>query len=101
MVQAEREFNRASAVNARSAGAYAGLARVRERTGDKDAARELAGKSLVLRENAPAHLVLARLALAGGEVQVASTEIGAALRLDGRNAEALGLQKAVLARGAQ
>ncbi len=99
LVQAEREYYRALGVDGNSAAAYAGLARVRERTGEKDAARELAARSLALKENAPAHLVLARLALAGGQVAVASGEVDAALRLDGSNAEALGLRQAVVARG--
>ncbi len=101
VVESEREYNRALAANPNSAEAYAGLARVRERTADRDAARSLAQKSIALRDNAPAHLVLARLDLLAGQVPAAQTEVAAALRLDGSNAEARGLQQAVQARGGQ
>ena len=101
LVESEREYNRAIAVDAGSAEAYAGLARIRERTGDRDAARQLAARSLHLRDNPAAHLVLARLALLTGQVPVAATEVEAALKDDGNNAEARGLRQAVLARGGQ
>ncbi len=101
LVESEREYNRALAVDSASPDAYAGLARIRERTGDRDAARQLATRSLSLRDTPAAHLVLARLALLGGQVPVAASEVAAALRDDGNNAEARGLRQAVIARGGQ
>lgn len=101
LVESEREYNRALAVDANSAEAYAGLARIRERTADRDAARELAQRSLALRNNPAAHLVLARLALLAGQVPTAAGEVTAALRLDPNNPEARGLKQAVAARGGQ
>ncbi len=101
LLESEREYNRALAVDSGSAEAYAGLARIRERTGDRDAARQLAARSLALNDNPAAHLVLARLALLDGQVPVAASEVAAALRDDGNNAEAQGLRQAVVARGGQ
>ncbi len=99
LVESEREFNRALAVDPNSADAYAGLARIRERTADRDAARQLAQRSLALRDNPGAHLVLARLALLAGQLPAAQSEVAAALRLDSKNTEALGMEQAVAARG--
>jgi len=109
IVESEREYNRAlalsSAPNANSAAssaeAYAGLARIRERTADRDAARLMANRSLQQKDNAAAHLVLARLALLGNQLPEASSEVSSALRLDANNAEARGLRQAVIARGGQ
>ncbi|RRA47469.1 lipopolysaccharide assembly protein LapB [Acidipila sp. EB88] len=101
LVESEREYNRAIAVDPQSADAYCGLARVRERTGDHDAAAQLAKRSLQLHDNAAAHVVLARLALAANQVPVAATELASALRLDANNAEARGLRPAITARGGQ
>ena len=101
LVESEREYNRAVAIDPSSAEAYAGLARVRERTGERDAARQLANRSLQLRNNVPAHLVLALLALLAGQVPSAAVEVSAALRLEPNNSEARGMQQAVVARGGQ
>ncbi len=101
LVESEREYNRALAVDPRSAEAYAGLSRIRERTADRDAARELAQRSIALHDNPAAHLVLARLALLAGQVPAAAGEVSAALRLDPNNPEARGLKQAVVARGGQ
>jgi tetratricopeptide (TPR) repeat protein len=101
LVESEREYNRALAVDPNSAEAYAGLARIRERTADRDAAKQLANRSVQLHDNPAAHLVLARLALLANQVPLAATEVEAALRLDGNNAEARGLRQAVAARGGQ
>ncbi len=101
LVESEREYNQAISLEPDSAEAYAGLARIRERTGERDAARQFAAKSLQLHDNPPAHLVLARLALLSNQVPTAATEVSAALHLDGNNAEARGLRQAVVARGGQ
>ncbi len=101
LVESEREYNRALAVDPNSAEAYAGLARIRERTADRDAARTLAQRSIALHDNPSAHLVLARLLLLASQVPAAAGEVGAALRLDPKNPEAGGLKQAVIARGGQ
>ena len=101
LVESEREYNEALSLDSGSAAAYAGLARIRERTGDRDAARQLALRSIQLRNNVPAHLVLARLALLTSQVPTAASEVAAALRIDGNNAEARGLRQAVTSRGGQ
>ena len=101
LVESEREYTEALSLDSNSAAAYAGLARIRERTGDRDAARQLAARSIQLRNNIPAHLVLARLALLTSQVPAAADEVAAALRIDGNNAEARGLRQAVLSRGGQ
>ncbi len=99
LVESEREFNRALSVDPNSAAAYAGLARIRERTADPDRAKQLADKSIQLHDNPDAHLVLARLALGTNQLTVAETEVASALRLDPNNTEAKGLRQAVIARG--
>ncbi len=101
LVESEREYTEALSLDSNSAAAYAGLARIRERTGDRDAARQLATRSIALRNNIPAHLVLARLALLTSQVPVAADEVAAALRIDNNNAEARGLRLAVTSRGGQ
>ena len=101
LVESEREYNRALALSPQSAEAYCGLARIRERTGDREAARGLAMRSLQAHDNPAAHLVLARLALLTNQVPVAASEVSAALRIDAANAEARGLRQAVTARGGQ
>ena len=83
----------------KSSEAYAGLARIRERTGDRAEAMILANRSIQLHDNVAAHLVLARLALLANQVTVAATEVVAALHIDSNNAEARGLRLAVTARG--
>ena len=99
LVESEREFNRAVAADPNSADAYAGLARVRERTGEHDAANQLATRSLALRDNVAAHLVLARLALLANQLPAAAAQVAAALRLEPSDSEARGLEQAVTARG--
>ena len=105
LVEAEREFQQAlsvdSAADPAAAAAHAGLAQVRERTANRDAARQEAQLSLTAAANAPAHLVLARLALAAGQLPSAANEVSQALRLDPANAPAKGLRDALQSRGQQ
>ncbi len=105
LVEAEREFQHALAADAAAdpatAAAHAGLAQVRERTANRDAARHEAQLSLVAAPNAPAHLVLARIDLAANQLPSASNEVSQALHLDPSNASARGLRDALLSRGQQ
>jgi tetratricopeptide (TPR) repeat protein len=99
LVESEREYTRALAVDPHSAAAYAGIARIRERTAEYDEAAQLAQKSIGIQDNADAHLVLARMALLKSRIPDAAQQVAAALRLEPTNTEALGLKQAVTARG--
>jgi tetratricopeptide (TPR) repeat protein len=101
LVEAEREFGQALLANPASATAHAGLAQIRERTGERDAARAEAEKSLALAPNVAAHLVLARLDLLSSQLPAAAQEVQAALRIAPADANARGLKQAVESRGQQ
>jgi tetratricopeptide (TPR) repeat protein len=105
LVEAEREFQLAlsadSAADAATATAHAGLAQVRERTANRDAARQEAQLSLAAAPNVPAHLVLARIDLASNQLPLASNEVSQALHLDPLNSSAKGLRDALVSRGQQ
>jgi tetratricopeptide (TPR) repeat protein len=100
-LEAEREFQTALQASPSSALAHAGLAQVREHSGDADAARQEAQKSLALSSNVPAHLVLARLDLASNQLGTAAGEVSQALRLEPANANARGMKQALESRGQQ
>ena len=100
-LEAEREFQSALQANPSSALAHAGLAQVRERSGDTNAARQEAQKSLALSPNVPAHLILARLDLATNQLSEASNEVDHALKLEPANANARGMKQALESRGQQ
>jgi tetratricopeptide (TPR) repeat protein len=101
ILEAEREFQSALKANPSSATAHAGLAQVREHSRDDEAARQEAQKSLTLSPNVPAHLVLARLDLAGSQLGPAATEVSQALRIDPSNANAKGMKQNLESRGQQ
>jgi tetratricopeptide (TPR) repeat protein len=82
LLEAERLYQDAVAADNASALAHAGLAEVRERSGDADAARKEAHEALELGPSADAYLVLAQLDLTAGSLDEADTEAGDALRLD-------------------
>ncbi len=105
LVEAEREFQLAlsadPSADSSTASAHAGLAQVRERTANRDGARQEAQLSLAAAPNVPAHLVLARIDLASNQLPLASTEVSQALRLDPLNSSAKGLRDALVSRGQQ
>lgn len=101
LLEAEREFHSALQSDPRSAAARAGLAQVRERTGDAAGARQEAEQSLRLHPNVPAYLVLARLDLESKQASAAASEVSQALSVDPGNTNALGMKKALEARGQQ
>jgi tetratricopeptide (TPR) repeat protein len=101
VLEAEREYQAALNAEPSSAAAHAGLAAVRERSGDINAAREEAQKSLQLSPNASAHLVLARLDLSGNQLSAAAGEVSEALREDPTSPAARGLKQALESRGQQ
>jgi Tfp pilus assembly protein PilF/TolB-like protein len=101
MLEAERQFTSALVADPSSADAHAGLAQVRERTGDTEAARDEATKSLQLKQNVAAHLLLARLDMQSNQLNVAAAEVRQALSLEPGNSAAKGIRQALEARGQQ
>ena len=99
VLEAEREYRDALAADSSSALAHAGLAAVRERDGDPDAARKEAQASISLQPNVPAYLVLARLDLQSNQLAEAATDVSAALKVDPASANAKGMKMALERRG--
>jgi tetratricopeptide (TPR) repeat protein len=97
--EAEQEFQSALAANPNSAEARAGLAQVREQSGDPTAARTEAQDSIKLSPNAQAYLVLARLELNDNQAGASAADVGRALKLEPNNTAALGMKQALAARG--
>ncbi len=95
VLEAEREYRDALAADSSSAPAHAGLAAVRERDGDPDAARQEAQASIQLQPNVPAYLVLARLDLQANQLVAAASDVGNALKVDPANANARGMKLAL------
>ena len=101
MLEAERLYQSALALDSKSAEAYAGLAEIRERTGDAQAARKEAVTSLELMPSVDAYLVLARLDLAAGHMDQVNYEMGEALKIDPASKPALDLQRQITAKQRQ
>jgi TolB-like protein/Flp pilus assembly protein TadD len=97
--EAELEFQSAIAADASSPVGHAGLAQVREQSGNIEDARAEATKSIQLKPNVIAYLVLARLDLSANELQRSATDVGNALRLEPKNSAAMGMKAALAARG--
>ncbi|WP_446745778.1 tetratricopeptide repeat protein [Silvibacterium acidisoli] len=100
-LEAERRYQSALAADSNTALAHAGLAQVREHSGDTATARQEAQKSLSLSPNVPAYLLLARLDLAANQLPSAAGEVSQALHLEPANANARGMKQALEARGQQ
>ena len=88
------------AADGNGAEAHAGLAEVRERSGDADAARKEAHAALELGPSADAYLVLAQLDLAAGHLSEADSDAGDALKLDPANPAAQELLRQIAGAGA-
>ncbi len=101
LLEAERLYRAAAAADNKNAEAHAGLAQVRERSGDSDAARKEAQASLDLAPSATAYVVLARLDLAAGQLDTANAEAGNALKLDPANRAAAEIVRQVQTRTGQ
>ena len=99
MLEAEREYQLAAAADSTNPLAQSGLAAIRERSGDTQAARKLAQQSLLIAPNAPAYLVLARVEQGEGNLDAAAHDVANALQLDKTNPAALGMRQALEARG--
>jgi tetratricopeptide (TPR) repeat protein/nucleotide-binding universal stress UspA family protein len=85
LLEAERLYLSAVATDGKVAEAHQGMAEVRERTGDAEAARKEARAALKLEPTAGAYMVLGRLDLAEGQLAEANKEAGEALRLEPQN----------------
>ncbi len=93
LLEAERLYLAAAATDPKAAEAYVGLAQVRERTGDPDAARKEADTSLKLKPSVDAYLLLERLDLADGQREKALADLDAALKIDPENKAARELKQ--------
>jgi tetratricopeptide (TPR) repeat protein len=101
LLEAERLYQSALAADGSVAAEHLGLAEVRERTGNADAARKEAHAALELAPSADAYLVLGRLDFAGGHLAEANKEVGSALKLDATSRAALELRRQIEAREGQ
>lgn len=95
LLEAERGYQAALAADDHSAQAHAGLAQVRERSGDADGARKEATASLTRQANVDAYLVLARLDLAANNLTQAHDEASSAVQLDANSHAARDLRHAI------
>jgi hypothetical protein len=86
------------AADGNCAEAHAGLAQVRERSGDANGARMEAHQALELRPSADAYLVLGRLDLASNNLSEANGDAAAALKLEPASQTAQELNRQVQAR---
>ena len=98
LLEAERLYLDAVAVDNSVAEAHAGLAEVRERTGDAEDARKEARAALDLAASAQAYLVLGRLDLADNRLSDARNEDGEALKLEPGSHAAEELRRAIASR---
>ncbi len=98
LLEAERLYLMALASDDRVPEVHAGLAEVRERTGDAEAARKEAVVSLKLMPSADAYLVLGRLDLAANHFELASQDVGEALKIAPQSHAAIELRRQIEAK---
>jgi tetratricopeptide (TPR) repeat protein len=99
--EAEEEFQASIKAYPAGASGHAGLAQVRERSGDYTAARSEAETSLKLAPNVDAYLVLARIDLQQKNLPQSASDVQSALRVEPKNPAALGMKQALESRGQQ
>ncbi len=97
--EAEEQFEAALGADRNSADAHAGLARVREGSGNRTDARSEAQTSLKLKQNVNALLVLARLDLASNDLAASVDDVTEALQLEPSNSAAIGMRENLRQRG--
>jgi tetratricopeptide (TPR) repeat protein len=101
LLEAERLYQAALTADPKAAEAHAGLAEIRERTGDAAAARKEARMALEIEPSADAFLVLGRLDLAVGNLDEAGKEAGKALKLAPASRPARDLRQQIESKQAQ
>jgi tetratricopeptide (TPR) repeat protein len=97
--EAETQFQNALQASPNSADAHAGMAQLREASGNAAAARDEAKTSMIMKPNVAALLVLARLDLADKQLAASAQDISEALKIDPKNADAIALKLVVQQRG--
>lgn len=97
--EAETQFQSAIAADPNSADAHAGMAQLLEASGDTQKARDEAKMSIIMKPNAPALLVLARLDLADKQLAASADDVSRALKADPANAQAIALRLVLQQRG--
>jgi tetratricopeptide (TPR) repeat protein len=97
--EAEQQFQRAIAADSNSAAAHAGLAQIREQSGNAAEARTEAQTSIKLKPNADAYLVIARLELQANQTVASASAVSNALKIEPNNTAAQGMKQALQARG--
>lgn len=98
LLEAERLYQAAVTADGASAPAHAGLAEVRERSGDFTAARAQAQAALELGPSADAYIVLAQIDIAAGSLSQAGAEAQDALKLEPANPAAQDLLRQIEAK---
>jgi tetratricopeptide (TPR) repeat protein len=98
LLEAERLYQAAVTDDRNCAEAHAGLAQVRERTGDAAGAVMEAHQALELKPSAEVYLVLGRLDLAANHLSEATDDVAAALKLDPASQAAQELSRQVQVR---
>lgn len=99
LLEAERLYQAAVAADPKLAAAYAGLAEIRERSRDAQAARKEAVTSLELMPSVDAYLVLVRLDLSANHLDEANQNVDAALKIDPNSKRALELKRQIAVKG--
>ena len=97
--EAEAQFQAALQASPNSPDAHAGMAQLRETSGDPNGARDEAKTSMIMKPNVAALMVLARLDLADKKLPASAQEVGQALQLDPRSADAIALKLVLQQRG--
>jgi tetratricopeptide (TPR) repeat protein/TolB-like protein len=95
LLEAERLYQTALASDDRVPEVHAGLAEIRERTGDKTDARKEARTSLELMPSVEAYLVMGQLDLAAGHMEEARYDVAEALKIEPGNKAVKELQQQV------
>lgn len=101
LIEAEREFREAVALDGGNAEAHAGLAQALEGRQDLAAARSEAEIALRIRTALDPLLVLARINLSENKTEAAAQSVDRALQLEPANASARALKRAIAAKLAQ
>ena len=101
LLESERLYQSAVAADRALAPAHAGLAEVRERTGDAAGSRKEAQAALALQPSADAYLVLGRLDFEANHLEDAGKEAGEALRLDPQSRSAQELSRQIESKAGQ